>query len=491
MQLNLRAILRALSYIIGIVALALVPSVLCALNYQEYLPLKGLAATLALALFLTLAFRFLSRGRSSSTLRVRDGYLTVSLAWFLCSLVGALPYLLSGESVGFMDALFESTSGFTTTGATVLSDWDLPRSIILWRATTNWLGGLAILVFIISVLPRFGAGGHRVATAETSWSSYSSTSPRVSDLSRLLSLIYFGLTAVSFAALSLSEMGLFEALINSLGGVSTAGLLLHPGGVAYYDSLYVELVISLVSLLASINFVLYLFLIQRNFRDIRANVEIRYFLAILGGATLLIAINLWASGTFATLWESFRSAAFQVVSVGTTSGYTIGDPNVWPEFSKALLFALFFVGGCSASTAGSIKVIRIVIMFKLVYRGFVKRLHPHAISSVKMGKKNIPAPMVTSVVAFISLYILTYLIAALGLSLQNLDFETTLSAAGGLLSNTGFAFGQVVDCNFGVFSNAFVKGWMCLVMIVGRLELYSVLLLFIPSFWNPDRANLS
>lgn len=489
MFLNVRAILGALSYVIGIVALTVVPTLVCALYYQEYHSFIALAATLGLAAGVAILFRIVGRTNTKS-LRVRDGYLIVSMSWFLCSLIGALPYWLAADCPSFWDALFESTSGFTTTGATILDDWDMPRSIVLWRALTNWLGGMAILVFIISVLPRLGAGGHRVAHAEAPWSSYSSSTQRVSEISRLLSTIYFTLTVAAFLFLALGRMDPFEALINSLGSVSTAGLLLHPGGIAYYDSFYVEMVITVFSLLASINFVLYLYLLQRNYRDLRANVELRYFAAIITCMTLLISLDLWFSGTFPTVGEAFRNALFQVVSVASTAGYVIGNPDAWPAFSKGLLFALFFVGGCTASTSGSIKVIRVVIMLKLVYRGFIKRLHPQAICAVKLGKKNIPSPMVTSVVAFISLYLLIYLVTTLVLSLQNLDFETTLTASVSLLSNTGFGFGDIVDGNYGVFTYPFLKAYMCLVMVVGRLELFSVILLFVPSFWNTDRANL-
>jgi trk system potassium uptake protein TrkH len=283
-------------------------------------------------------------------------------------------------------------------------------------------------------------------------------------------------------------MGRFEALVNSLGSVSNAGMLIHPGGLEFYNSIYIESIISLFTILASINFVMYLYLIQRDFRSIISNVELRVFLSIIIGMTIFISIDLFNAGSYNTFAESLRHAFFQVTSLATTSGYAIGNPGNWPVFSKVLLFTLFFIGGCAASTSGSIKVIRIVVLFKLIARGFVKRLHSHAISAVKMGKKNVPSPMVSAVVAFICLYGTTYLISALVLSLQNLSFETTLSAAAALLSNTGFGFGELVYGNFDVFTNPFLKGFMCLVMLIGRLELFSIFLLFIPSFWNTDKS---
>lgn len=487
MPFNYRAIIRALGFIIGINGVAMFPSFVCAYYYEENqaaiaLGMCGVVSVIAGILM----FHFSHQKRGA--LSVRDGYLIVSASWIICSLIGAMPYVLSGEIPLFINALFESVSGYTTTGATVVSDWEFTHGMLLWQATTNWLGGMAILMFIISVLPMFGTGGQRVAYAEASWSSYTRTSPRISDLSRTIFMIYIALTIAAFALLAITPMGRFEALINSLGSVSTAGMLLHPGGIEYYDSFYIESVISGFTILASINFVMYLYLIQRYFRNIKDNIELRVFLAIILCVTVLISFNLLNEGGYGSYSEAFRHAFFQVTSVATTSGYTIGNPGTWPVFSKALLFGLFFIGGCAASTSGSIKVIRIVVLFKLIARGFVKRLHSHAICSVRMGKKNIPSPMVSAVAAFICLYGATYLIAALILSLQNLDFETTLSGAAALLSNTGFGFGELVYGNFDVFTNPILKGFMCMIMLIGRLELFSIFLLFMPSFWNTDRS---
>jgi len=489
MPLNFRAILHALGFIVGINGIAMIPSFICALYFHETKPAFSFCLCAVGSLLLAfLSFHFSHQPKKS--LSVRDGYLIVSASWILCSLIGALPYWLSGTVPQLINAVFESVSGYTTTGATVLTEWDFPNSIILWRATTNWLGGMAILMFIISVLPLFGTGGHRVAYAEAPWPSYTRTSPRISDLSKTLFTLYIGLTVAAVLLLSFSSMGWFDALINGLGSVSTAGLLLHPGGVEYYGSFYVEMVISVFTILSSINFVLYLYLIQGNLKDIKNNVELRVFLSIILVVSLFVGLDLSNSGLYDSLSMAFRHAFFQVVSIVTTSGYIIGNPQLWPGFAKALLFCLFFIGGCSASTSGSIKVIRIVVLFKLISRGFVKRLHPHAISAIRMGKKNIPSPMVSSVVAFICLYGATYLCSAVVLSLQNLDFETTLSATAALLSNTGCGFGDVAYGNFGEFTNPLLKGFMCIVMLIGRLELFSIFFLFVPSFWNTDRINL-
>lgn len=386
MPFNYRAIIRALGFIIAINGVAMLPSLVCAYYYQESkaalaLGICGIISTAAGLIM----YRFAHQKKG--TLSVRDGYLIVSASWIICSLIGAIPYVLSGEIPLYIDAVFESVSGYTTTGATVVSDWEFTHGMLLWQATTNWLGGMAILMFIISVLPMFGTGGQRVAYAEASWSSYTSTSPRISDLSKTIFMIYIALSVAAFILLALSPMDRFEALINSLGSVSTAGLLLHPGGIEYYDSFYIESIISAFTILASINFVMYLYLIQKNFRNIRDNVELRVFFFIIIGITMLIAFNLFSVGDYASLTEAFRHAFFQVTSIATTSGYTIGNPGDWPVFSKALLFCLFFIGGCAASTSGSIKVIRIIVLFKLISRDLLKGFIPMPYVRSKWAKK--------------------------------------------------------------------------------------------------------
>ena len=228
MPFNRRAITRALGFIIGINGAAMIPSLMCALYFHENEAAFGLGLCSVASLLVGLAMYHFSRQKKRA-LSVRDGYLIVSASWILCSLIGAVPYVLSGEVHGFINALFESVSGYTTTGATVVADWKFSHGMLLWQATTNWLGGMAILMFIISVLPMFGTRGHRVAYAEASWSSYTRTSPRISDLSKTIFMIYIALTVAAFLLLSISSMDKFEALINSLGSVSTAGMLLHPG----------------------------------------------------------------------------------------------------------------------------------------------------------------------------------------------------------------------------------------------------------------------
>ncbi|MEG0379101.1 MAG: potassium transporter TrkG, partial [Eubacterium sp.] len=250
------------------------------------------------------------------------------------------------------------------------------------------------------------------------------------------------LTIIEFLLLWIgSDMSAFEALVNTLGSISTAGLFLHPEGIGYYDSIYVELIISLFTLLASVNFILYIHLLRRNFADIQKNIELRVFFGILAIATILVSCGLYIYGGYHSLSLAFRHGFFQVTSFITTSGFAITDYTLWPSICKSILFTLLFVGGCAASTSGGPKIIRLMIMFKLVVRGFFKRLHPRAVSSINVGETVISAPMVSSIATFIALYALTFLFSALVLSLQNLSLESTLSTAAALMSTTGAAFG--------------------------------------------------
>ncbi len=487
MYFHARTIARITGLIMTITGLAMIPPFLCALYYNDPRTAIAMAVSCIVSVIPGALMYFLLRS-SKKGLQVRDGYLTVIISWAACSLLGALPYWLSGQVPSLIDAFFESCSGYTTTGATVIIERSLTHSLLLWKAVTHWLGGMGILIFIIAVLPALGVGGHKIASAEAPWASLNKIAPRTSDLAKLLYFIYISFTLLEFILLSFSKMSLFEAIINSLGSVSTAGLLLHPDGVAFYDSFYAETVISVFTILSSVNYMMYIYIIKRNFSDLKDNVEIKVFLGIIAFTTLMITASLRISGTYDSLFTSFRHAFFQVTSISTTSGYTIGDFDVWPAFSKALLFTLFFIGGCAAATSGSIKVIRIIIMFKLIMRGFYKRLHPLAVRAVKIRGKNISAPMVSAVTSFIILYFALYLFSVLVLSVQGLDMETTLSSAAGLMSNTGVGFGEVSEGNFSCYS-APLKLYMSLLMVVGRLELFTVFLLFVPSFWNPNRSN--
>jgi len=487
MYFNARTIARITGLIMTITGIAMLPAFLCALYYGETASAHGLLLSCIISVLPGAAIYHATK-TSRKELYTRDGYLAVIVCWLICSLLGALPYFISGEITSYADAFFESTSGYTTTGATVMSEASLTRSLLMWKAVTHWLGGMGILVFVISVLPALGTGGHRIAVAEAPWPSFTKLAPRISDIAKMLYFIYIFFTVLEFLLLSLSSMSHYDALINSLGSVSTAGLHLHSQGIAYYKSLYVEIIITVFTIMSSINYLMYIYILKGDMSHLKKNVELKVFLSIIAASSLVMALSLRSAGTYDSFAEALRHSVFQAASTATTSGYILDSYAAWPAFCQALLFILLLIGGCAASTCGSIKVIRIVIMIKLIMRGFVKRLHPHAVRAVKVGDSTISANMVSSVTAFIFLYAVVFIFSSLILAFQNLDMETTLGSVAALMSNTGTGFGDVSGGNFSMYS-APLKIYMSLLMMTGRLELFAVLLLFIPSFWNPNRSR--
>ena len=486
MSFNIKVLTKLISIVLLINGIALILPAGFALYFDDVTPLVYAIPSI-ISLLLSAILYPIFKG-TKSLLKIRDAYLAVILCWIIWSLFGAIPYYATGISETFIDAYFEAVSGYTTTGATLLLEWELPPSLIFWRVLTHWLGGMGILIFIISVLPSFGIGSQRIAAAEAPGPGFNKTSAKMGDLARLLYLIYTLLTIIVFILFLIGPMKPFDALINAMGCVSTSGLFLHPEGISYYDSFYVEFIASLFTLLAATNFVLYLHLLQGSFTDLKKNIEIRVYLFIVVAFGLIISLTLWATNTYDTLSESLRYGFFQTISFITTTGYSIQDYTLWPKLTIAILFSSLFIGGCAASTSGSVKVIRILVGLKLIFRGFYKRLHPRTVRSIRIGHKNISSTMVNSIAAFLILYFITFIFGSLILSLQNLDMETTLSATASLMSSTGIGFGEIGGTgNYSIFTSQCLRLFMTILMIAGRLELYTVFLLFMPSFWNPTK----
>jgi len=485
MNLNYHILLKILGLITTIGGISLLPAFFVAYLYDEPEVMKATALSAVIMLLVGIPATSKMKLKEVS-LKLREGYLVVALCWLVLSILGAFPYYFAGYS-SFVDALFESVSGFTTTGSTV-SDVDyMPRGLMMWKAISHWLGGMGILVFVISILPTLGIGGQKIVKAEAPGPKLDKVATRLTDSTKFLYLTYISFTIVEFLLLALGPMDIYDALVNTMGSISTGGLFTHSQGLVYYDSVYTELVMGLFTILSSVNYVLYYYAVRGKIGDVIRDIELRAFLVILAISIILVSAGLYAYGTYESLSQSLRYAFFQVVSFGTTTGYAICDYTSWPTVCIAIMFALMFIGGCAASTCGSIKVIRILVLFKLIGRGIYKRIHPRSVVAVKLGGKPILAPIVSQITGFILLYFVIFLLSCLVLSLQNLDMTTTISTAAGALSNTGLGFGSLGSTgNMGAFSDL-LKLYICLLMIVGRLELFTVILLLTPSFWNSDR----
>ncbi len=482
MDLNYKMLIKISSLILAVTGISMIPSIICAAVYGEASCLKSFAVFFVL--FTAAGFLIYKKIPAHySHITARDGFLIVAACWIVSCLFGAFPYMFSGEGLTAAQSVFESTAGFTTTGATSVSGFLEPRSLILFKAVSHWLGGMGILILAVSILPAMGIGGQNIARAETPAPKVDKLSNRISDSARILYIMYIALSAAEFALLMFNrKMTVFDALVNTLSTISTGGIITHETGLAFYESFYVEIVITVFTVFASINFNLYYFLLNRRIKELFRNTELRVFLGIIAAATVIIMLNLRINGIYDSLFPSLRYAFIQVISFISTSGFTFTN-------FMLLLFMLMFIGSCAASTGGGIKVIRIVVMMKLIFRGFKRRIHPRSVVAVKIGDKAVSGPMVSQISTFILVYFLVYILSCIVLSLNNLDFETTLTTAAGIMSNSGIGMGMFgTEGNLSMFSSG-SQLFMSLLMLIGRLELFTLLFLFVPSFWNPNRQK--
>lgn len=487
MILNYKLIGRVMATVLQVLSVSMIPALGISLFYGEVAAIKGFLFSI-LPMFLCGTFLAWRLRDLQSTIRIRDGFLIVGLSWIVASTFGALPFFLSGEIPNPADAFFETASGFTTTGASILTEIEsLSKGILFWRSFTHWLGGMGILIFTIALMPSLGIGGFRIAEAEAPGPTLDKLTPKMSDSAKILYIMYVGMTAIETVLLLLGGLDLFDALIHTFGTVGTGGFSSYNNSVGHYQSLYIEIIITLFMMLAGTNFNLYYFALRRKWKEFFADRELRAYWLIFLAATVVIALSLYIYDTVDSIGQAFRYASFQVASILTTTGYATTDFNLWPTTGKAILLLLMFIGGSSGSTSGSIKVIRIVIFFKLIRRGIYKRLHPTAVVPIKLGGRNVSADVVSEIVSFFFLYIGLFILGALVVSLENVDLITAISSSAACIGNIGPGFELVGPmANYSLFSDG-TTIFLGLLMIAGRLELFTILLLLMPTFWNPDR----
>lgn len=487
MVLNYNAIIKLSGIIIVILAGLMLPSLLVSYLYGEGDAVRAFLYTI-LPMLVVGGIIMAAVRADFNHLRIRDGFFIVALCWTLGSALGSIPFVISGYIPNPIDAFFETVSGFTTTGSTILTDIEiLPKGLLFWRSFTHWIGGMGILVFAIALLPMLGISGSRIAKAETTGPTFGKLTPKLTESAKILYLIYIGMTILEVILLMLGGLNLYDALIQTFGTVATGGFSNYNASIAHFNSLYIEIVITVFIMLAGTNFTLYYYVLRRHWREFFFDSEYRFYLLIFGCSTVLMALNLRFSGTYESVGESLRYSVFQSASIMTTTGFASADFDLWPTFSKMILFILMFVGGCSASTGGSIKVIRILLIFKYIKRGIAMRLHPRAIIAIKINGKPIPADTLSAVVNFVFLYFGLFFAAVILLSLENFDLITTISASAACLGNIGPGFNQIGPVlNYGFFSDASTF-MLAILMLIGRLELFTIILLFTRQFWNPDK----
>lgn len=423
-----------------------------------------------------------------TALYARDGFAVVALAWVFLSLFGAMPFVLSGDIPSYVDAIFETVSGFTTTGASILTEVEsLTRGVLFWRSFTHWIGGMGVLVFVMAVLPMTDGHGMHLLRAEVPGPTVGKLVSRMSDTAKILYGIYLALTLIEIVLLLAGGMPLFDAAIHAFGTAGTGGFSCRNASVGAYDNAYFDIVISIFMLLFGVNFNLYFFLLIRRFREVLHSEELRVYLGIVTASVVVIAVDIvHMYGSFAA---ALRYALFQVSSIITTTGYGTTDFNAWPSLSKAILVILMFVGACAGSTGGGIKVARIVILAKTSLCDMRRLLHPNAISTVRFEGKALSDKSVRSVHLFITVYLLVFTGSVLLLSLEDFDLITTFTAVAACINNIGPGLEVVGPMgNFSAFS-PWAKLLLSFDMLVGRLEIFPMLLLFAPSIWKRRRST--
>lgn len=485
--IDYKVYIKILGFLTLIEGLVLFPCSLVARYYEETAPAKSLM-TIA-AVYIVVGLTIFNQLRFSKIkLKHHEGWLIAFISWFYCSVIGTLPYFLCGQDYSLMGSFFEAAAGFTTTGCSAFDMTMMPRSLILWKAATSWMGGMGILVLMVSVFSTLGVSGQSIASAEITGPIVTKLDAKYSDTGKFLYLVYICFTVVEFLFL-LAPMGWYEALVATFSSISTGGLVITPQNEVLFTSPYVRFVIMTFTVLASLNFLSYFFLLHGKVKEAVTNVETRTYFIITASATLLIAFSLKLSGTYSSLWQAIKDSLCQVVSFIGTSGYYVCDYTKWPTFTIIILFTLIIIGGCSLSTSGSLKIIRVAICMKLIGRGIYKQIHPRSVKAVIIEGKAVPALSVSAVTSHVMLYFGVLFLSFIVLSLNNFDMETTITTAIGLFSNTGVALGEVGISGYVGMFNGFSQFFMSLLMIMGRLEIYAVLILFSRSFWKVDRVK--
>ncbi|GAB5464593.1 MAG: TrkH family potassium uptake protein [Candidatus Kapaibacteriales bacterium] len=417
-------------------------------------------------------------------LRAREGFAVVTFGWLIMTFFGALPYFISDSIPSFTDAFYETMSGFSTTGSTILSDIEvMPEGILFWRSLTHWIGGMGIIVLSIAILPFLGVGGMQLFKAETPGPIADRLTPRITQTAKLLWGVYALFTLAEFILLWIGGMTPFDAVNHAFATMATGGFSTKNASIAHYNSAYIEYVIIFFMFLAGTSFSLHYRWIKGDFKSLFSNREFRFFCIIIALATLLIGADIYYSQDY-TLEETFRYGLFQVLAIVTTTGFGTADYELWAVVSQLILFALMFMGGCSGSTSGGMKQIRIFVMIRYVFAEITRLLHPNAIKPVKVGGKSIDNKVIANVAGFFVSVAIIAMLSTIIMSYYTEDISTAFGAVAAHLNNIGPGLGKVGPTdNYGWLPDA-SKWLLSFLMLVGRLEVYTVVILLAPSYWR-------
>lgn len=481
--------IRLCFYIVGTFlqffgGLMLVPFV-CSLIYREgdeysFLLTAGITAASGLLL------KALNKKAEDITeLGRKEAFIVAFLCWVVAGLFGSLPYIFMSIFSSPVDALFESMAGFTTTGASVIADPSvLPRDLLFYRSFTQWLGGMGIIVLGVAILPKLSVGGMQLMNLESPGFVKEKLTPKISETAKRLWIIYIGMSLLLVGLLLLCDLPLFDAIVTSFSTLSIGGFTVTNASIGSYNSYMVEILITLFMFFAGINFLLHYFLFTGRWSKVFGNSELKFYAFLVLFFITVVCLDLWITGYYGFL-DALRYSSFQVVSILTTTGFSSVDYGSWPAFSVFAMLALMFVGACAGSTTGSIKVVRILILVKKGYREIGKLIKARAVLPVRINKKAVGDDVVSSVTSFFLLYIFIFVLSVLFiLMVEDISVVGALSACAASIGNVGPGLEELGPANNYQFLSSFSKLWLCLLMLLGRLELYTVLVIFTPMFWR-------
>lgn len=481
--MNKRLIFYILGWVLVIEGLSMQLSTIVGLIYREQSYKYFLFIGLALAL---LGGLMVIKKPQNPTMHIKDGFASTALSWIVLSLAGALPFYFSKSIPSFIDAFFETVSGFTTTGSTILVDIEaLDKCMLFWRSFSHFLGGMGVVVFLLAIIPKLGGNNSiNLMKAESTGPSVGKSMPKLRTYAALLYSLYIGLTTIEFVLLLLGGMNVFDALTTAFSTAGTGGFSTYNDSMGHFDSYYLQTVVAVFMMLFGINFYIYILILTRKFKQILKSEELFIYLGIVIFATTTIAINLLS------YYDSFREALhqsfFYVTSVLSSTGYAITDTNPWPAYSVSLILILTCIGACAGSTGGGFKVSRIIILFKEIKKEFMLIVHPRNVYTVKTDGKKVTHEVARSVSVYLTIYVFIIVITTILISFNGFDFTTNFTSVLATINNTGPGFSMVGSAgNYSEFS-AFSKIIFCFNMFAGRLELYPFLLVFIPQAWKKN-----
>lgn len=489
--MNKKIVFFMLGRIIQLEAVLLTLPLICAAIYREDKTVLSFLATIGIALILGTALTLICKTKNK-TFFAKEGFVIVALAWIVMSVIGALPFCFSGAIPSFTNAFFETVSGFTTTGASIVPNIETitSKGILFWRSFTHWIGGMGVLVLVMAILPSDSGRSIHIMRAEMPGPIVGKLVPKVRSTAKILYLIYIVITIAQVIFLLFGGMNLFESIIHSFGTAGTGGFGIKANSIGGYNP-YIQWVITIFMLIFGINFNLFYLILVGKIKSIFKSEELWTYIFVVLGSIALITFNICRTmeniGTFS---DNLRHASFQVASIISTTGYSTTDFNMWPGLSKAILILLMFIGGCAGSTAGGLKVSRVVLLYKQIKVNLKHMLHPRSVESVKFEGKSLDNPTVNSVAGYLAIYMMCFVGIFLLINFDNIDFETSFSAAAACFNNVGPGFAGVGPTSSFVDFSVFSKWVLSLAMLLGRLEIYPLILLFSPYAWIKNKKRL-